>query len=60
MTTDQVARKVDWCIHHRWLRIEYDHDISLLFRTKRGWEGVKALWVQRPLPHPHPKKGARS
>jgi hypothetical protein len=22
LTADHIARKVDWCIHHRWLRFE--------------------------------------
>lgn len=25
MAADAIARKVDWCIHRGWLRIEYDH-----------------------------------
>jgi len=49
LTADQIARKVDWCIHHRWLRIEYDRHIPLLFHTKKGWERVKQLWVERLL-----------
>lgn len=49
LTADQIARKVDWCIHHRWLRIEYDRHIPLLFHTEKGWQRVEALWVQRLL-----------
>ena len=36
LTAEQIARKVDWCIHHRWLRIEYDRHIPLLFHTESG------------------------
>jgi hypothetical protein len=49
LTADQIARKVDWCIHHGWLRIEYDRHIPLLFHTPKSWEQVKALWVTRIL-----------
>jgi hypothetical protein len=49
LTADEIARKVDWCIHHRWLRIEYDRHIPLLFHTPQGWERVKDLWVERLL-----------
>ena len=49
LTADHIARKVDWCIHHRWLRIEYDRDIPLLFHTDKGWKRVQDLWVKRLL-----------
>ena len=48
-TVDEITTKVDWCIHHRWLHIEYERGIPLLYFTEKGWERVKALWVQRLL-----------
>jgi hypothetical protein len=49
LTSKEIGYKVDWCIHHKWLRIEYDRDIPLLFHTEKSWERVKALWVERLL-----------
>ncbi len=49
LTAEQIARKVDWCIYHHWLRIEYDRDVPLLYHSPQGWERVKALWVERLL-----------
>ncbi|MFQ5858291.1 MAG: RQC-minor-1 family DNA-binding protein [Anaerolineae bacterium] len=49
LTADQIARKVDWCIHHGWLRLEYREGIPLLFHSEKGWERVKNLWVERLL-----------
>jgi hypothetical protein len=50
LTADQVTRKVDWCIHHKWLRLEHNRDgIPLLYHSPRGWERVKLLWVERLL-----------
>lgn len=48
-TVDEITTKVDWCIHHRWLHIEYERGIPLLYFTEKGWERVKALWVRRLL-----------
>lgn len=50
LTAEQIARKVDWCIHHRWLRLEYTRDgVPLLYHSAQGWERVQALWVERLL-----------
>jgi len=50
LTADQITRKVDWCIHHKWLRLEHNRDgIPLLYHSERGWERVKQLWVERLL-----------
>ncbi|MBN1935631.1 MAG: hypothetical protein JW934_13265 [Anaerolineae bacterium] len=49
LSGDAIARKVDWCIHHDWLRIEYDRDIPLLVHSPKGWERVKTVWVERVL-----------
>jgi len=50
LTADQIARKVDWCIHHRWLHLEHNRDgIPLLYHTEKGWERVRQLWVERLL-----------
>jgi len=49
LTSKEIGYKVDWCIHHKWLRIGYDRDIPLLFHTEKSWERVKALWVERLL-----------
>lgn len=49
LTADEIGRKVDWCIHYGWLRIEYDRHIPLLYHTAKGWKRVKVLWVQRIL-----------
>ncbi|MEA3340297.1 MAG: RQC-minor-1 family DNA-binding protein [Chloroflexota bacterium] len=50
LTADQITRKIDWCIHHRWLRLEHDRDgIPLLYHSTKGWERVKQLWVERLL-----------
>ena len=50
LTADQITRKVDWCIHHRWLRLEHTRDgIPLLYHSEKGWERVKRLWVERLL-----------
>ncbi len=43
----EIARKVDWCIHHDWIRIEYDREIPLLAHSPQGWGRVKTLWVKR-------------
>jgi hypothetical protein len=43
MTAEVIGTKVDWCIHHKWLRIEYDRDIPLLYHTPKGWERVQKL-----------------
>jgi len=49
LTTDQIARIVDWCIRHNWLCIEYNRGIPLLVHSPQGWERVKMLWVARVL-----------
>jgi len=50
LTADQITRKVDWCIHHRWLSLEHNRDgIPLLYHSSKGWERVKQLWVERLL-----------
>ena len=50
LTAVEIGTLVDWCIHRRWLRIEYTRDgIPLLFHTGKGWERVKQLWVERIL-----------
>jgi len=50
LTADQITRKVDWCIHHKWLRLEHNRDgIPLLYHSTKGWERVKQLWVERLL-----------
>lgn len=49
LTADEIGRKVDWCIHHGWLRLEYRREIPLLLHTPQGWERVKSLWVERLL-----------
>ena len=50
LTADQITRKVDWCIHHKWLRLEHNRDgIPLLYHSPKGWERVKQLWVERLL-----------
>jgi hypothetical protein len=39
---------VDWCIHCKWLRLEYNRDgIPLLYHSGKGWERVQRLWVER-------------
>jgi hypothetical protein len=48
LAADQITRKVDWCIHHKWLRLEYNRDgIPLLYHSEKGWEQVQRLWVER-------------
>lgn len=50
LTADQITRKIDWCIHNRWLRLEHNRDgIPLLYHSEKGWERVEALWVERLL-----------
>ncbi|MDH4209370.1 MAG: RQC-minor-1 family DNA-binding protein [Anaerolineae bacterium] len=50
LTADQITRKVDWCIHHKWLRLEHNRDgIPLIYHSQRGWERVELLWVERLL-----------
>jgi hypothetical protein len=50
LTADRITRKIDWCIHHRWLRLEHNRDgIPLLYHSEKGWERVKRLWVKRLL-----------
>jgi hypothetical protein len=50
LTAKEIGTKVDWCIHHGWLRIEHDRDgIPLLFHTAKGWPRVQQLWVERIL-----------
>lgn len=50
LTADQITRKVDWCIHHKWLSLEHNRDgIPLLYHSSKGWERVKQLWVERLL-----------
>lgn len=50
LTADQITRKIDWCIHHKWLRLEYNRDgIPLLYHSAKGWKRVKQLWVERLL-----------
>jgi len=49
LTRDEIARKVDWMIHHRWLRIEYDWALPLIAHSERGWERVQRLWVEKLL-----------
>ncbi len=40
--------RVDWCIRHGWLRLEYNPDgVPLLYHSEKGWERVKMLWVKR-------------
>ena len=50
LTADQITRKIDWCIHHKWLRLEHNRDgIPLLYHSEKGWERTKRLWVERLL-----------
>jgi hypothetical protein len=50
LTAEQIARKVDWCIHNRWLRLEHNYDgIPLLYHSAQGWERARELWVERLL-----------
>ena len=50
LTADQITRKIDWCIHHKWLRLDYNRDgIPLLYHSPQSWERVKTLWVARLL-----------
>jgi hypothetical protein len=50
LTADQITRKVDWCIHHRWLHLEHNRNgIPLLYHSDKGWERAKRLWVERLL-----------
>lgn len=50
LTAKEIGYKVDWCIHHGWLRLEHNRDgIPLLYHSSRGWERVKQLWVERLL-----------
>jgi superfamily II DNA helicase RecQ len=50
LTAKEIGPKVDWCIHHGWLRIEVDREgIPLLFHTEKGWPRVKQLWLERIL-----------
>jgi hypothetical protein len=50
LTADQITRKVDWCIHHRWLRLEHNRDgIPLLYHSEKGWRRTRQLWVERLL-----------
>jgi superfamily II DNA helicase RecQ len=50
LTADQITRKVDWCIHHKWLSLEHNRDgIPLLYHSSKGWERVKQLWGERLL-----------
>jgi hypothetical protein len=50
LTADQIMRKVDWCIHHKWLRLEHNRNgIPLLYHSSKGWERVEQLWVERLL-----------
>jgi hypothetical protein len=44
LTADQIGRKVDWCIHHGWLELEYNYDgVPLLYHSPKGWERVRVL-----------------
>jgi hypothetical protein len=48
LTVDQIIPKMDWCIYHKWLRLEYNRDgIPLLYHSEQGRERVKQLWVER-------------
>jgi superfamily II DNA helicase RecQ len=50
LTLKEIGPKVDWCIHHGWLRLEHNRDgIPLLLHSAKGWERVKRLWVERLL-----------
>jgi superfamily II DNA helicase RecQ len=49
LTAKEIGTKVDWCIHHGWLRLEYRDGIPFLLHTPKGWERVKQLWVERLL-----------
>jgi hypothetical protein len=49
LTIKEIGPKVDWCIHHNWLRLEYRDGIPLLFHSTKGWKRVKKLWVERLL-----------
>ena len=47
LTAKEIGTKVDWCIHHNWLRIEYNDGIPFLLHTAKGWPRVKQIWVDR-------------
>lgn len=47
LTAKEIGTKVDWCIHHNWLRIEYSDGIPFLLHTAKGWPRVKRIWVDR-------------
>ncbi len=58
LTADQITRQVDWCIHHKWLRLEWvwprletiNRDIKFLLldaigeRKRRDLAGVLRAW----------------
>ena len=49
LTRDEITRKIDWMIHNRWLRIEYDWALPLIKHSEHGWERVQKLWVEKLL-----------
>ncbi len=49
LTLKEIGPKVDWCLHHGWLRLDYREGVPLLFHSTQGWERAKMLWVARLL-----------
>jgi len=50
LTADQITRKIDWCIHHKWLRLEHNRNgIPLLCHPGQWEEQAKELWLERLL-----------
>ena len=43
LTADQITRKIDWCIHHKWLRLEHNRDgVPLLYHDDPARHQVHA------------------
>jgi len=46
LTIKQIKEKIDWVILHRYLVIEYDYRLPLIYYTQKGWKLAKEIVME--------------
>jgi len=46
LTIKQIKEKIDWVILHRYLVIEYDYRLPLIYYTQKGWKLAKEIVIE--------------
>lgn len=47
LTLKEIERKIDWMIVKEWLKLEQEWKQPYIAHTRKGWERVKKLWVDK-------------